>query len=1158
MIHFFIGRAGTGKTTQILDEIKQELQTNPQGTPIIYLIPEQMTFQVEYDLIKTPNLGGMIRAQVYSFTRLAWRVLQDTGGMVREHITNLGVQMLIRKIVDEKKKELKLFARASEKKGFIEQLETMIVECKRYCISPMQLLEQETIFRDAEAHILADKIHDLAIIYDELQTVLLQTYVESEDYLRLLAEKISKSDYLKEAEIYVDGFHHFTPQEYEVLKQLMIYAKRVTFALTVDNSSNKGELFHLTQNTFATLKQLALEQDISTETIEVFQENHRHVKNSALAFLESHFNSYSPPIYQGKERGIVIYEATNRKAEIDGVVREIRKLAQSGVRYNEIAVLVRNPQDYEFASSFDNAEIPFFIDEKQPMVHHPLIEFIRAALEAVTTNWRYDTMFRAIKTDFFAPLVANIEVVYEEVDILENYVLMCGIHGTRWTSNWKYQRSPLLDSFQVPQTDEEKEIEDILNVWRERISTPLLILQKNLKKSTGREKCVAVYEFLEHLQIPEKIERIKQEAKKHGNLREVRQHEQVWNTIIQLLDEYVALLGDTKISVKAFCEVLDAGMQAMSFALVPPAIDQVLIANFDRSRLLHIQYAFVIGVNERIIPKKIVESGILTDTDREKLLQANVTLGVTSRDRLLDETFAIYIALTTPAKRLYVSYPMSGNDKEGTTPSPLIKMLTTMFPNKIGFWSEQPNSTDATEYVTNPRSTLSVLAKQLDYWKRNDGINNIWWSVYDFFAISEVWKQSAQRVLSGLAYENKNEMLDKSLREQLYGKNITTSVSQMEKFQTCPFSYFMQYGLRLRERKVFKLESLDIGNLFHMALKHISEEVKAKNLDWSSLTYEQCKNLTEVAVSEIAPLLQQNILFSSKRQEYVKQKLQNIILRTTFVLSQHAKTSGFAPVDFELKFGKNGRLPALSIVLPDGTKMELVGQIDRVDYAENEDGVFLRVIDYKSGKKDMDWTEVFYGLTLQMLTYLEVVITHAEDLIGKEASPAGVLYFHMHNPMIKGTGQLEDDVLEQKLLESFKMTGLLLDDVEVTKLMDETLEPLKSSKIVPARVNKDGTLGASKARISDEHFALLSNHVRHTFKKIGTQVVEGVVSVTPYKIAGKNGCQYCSFQAICQFDESLPENNYCEIEKETKKTVLELLGGSSYVEAKANNKPMDR
>ncbi|GHH98526.1 helicase-exonuclease AddAB subunit AddB [Neobacillus kokaensis] len=1147
-IRMVIGRSGSGKTAMFLDEIRAKLVENPEGPPLIYIVPEQMTFQSEYHLATDKEIGGMIRAQVYSFSRLAWRILQETGGISRTHLSSVGISMLIRKIIDEEKEQLKLFQRAVDKNGFIKQLEQMVTEFKRYCIRPEELVNELNQFSSKG---LQDKLHDLEIIYQKFEDEIFGKYVDSEDYFRLLAEKISNSAYLNNAEIYIDGFYSFSPQEYQIIQELAKHCKRLSIAMTTDKRSfdkapDELDIFRSAGETCCTLFDLASVLQIEMEPPVVLHQQKKW-NHPSLRHMEGTFDERPAQSYQG-DTAIHLCQGVNRRAEIEGIAREIYQLVRTkGYRYRDIALLIRNGGDYHelVEPVFSDCQIPYFIDQKRTMLNHPLIELIRSSLEVIESYWRYEPVFRVAKSELIFPIQENLGKMREKMDKLENYVLSYGINGSKWTKKdrWVYRNIRGLELGVRNQTDAEIEWEQELNELKLMITAPLLRLSRRLKRAdTGRKLCEAIYLYLEELDIPAKLENWKAAAEEKGNLVKAREHEQVWNAVIDLLDQYVEILGDDKVTVKSFADILEAGFESLHFSLIPPALDQVLIGDLEKSRLNQIKVVFVAGVNEGVLPAKFSEDGILSDEDRELLMSQGIKLAPSSRIRLLDENFLAYKAFTAPSELLYVSCPLANEEGKSLIPSSYIKRLKDMFPDAPEhFYVTDPGELPEAEqllFVTNRTTTLSYLNAQLQLKKRNYPISDLWWDVYNYY-LKSADKAQAQLVFSSLFYTNQTVKLSRETADELYGETIQASVSRMELYNSCAFSHFAQHGLKLRERQVFRLEAPDIGELFHAALKQIADIVNEQKLSWAQLSRQQCEDLSKEAVKTLAPRLQNEILLSSERHHYIRRKLEQIITRASLVLSDHAKVSGFSPIGLELGFGPNGKLPPLAFSLKNGKRMELAGRIDRVDQARAEDNsIYLRVIDYKSSEKDVNLTEVYYGLALQMLTYLDIVMTHSKELVEMKANPAGVLYFHVHNPFINTTKVLTIEDIEQEILKKFKMNGLMVSDPEVLRLMDKSLES-GDSQIIAAGIKKDGQISKKSKVASMNEFDDIKTYVRGVYQKTGNAIIEGETNISPFKLKDKIPCTFCSFKSVCQFDESIEPNRFRILTPHTKDDVLE-------------------
>ncbi|MBU9711507.1 helicase-exonuclease AddAB subunit AddB [Evansella tamaricis] len=1154
-VSYFIGRTGTGKSTSILNQIKESMLADPMGNPIIYLVPDQMTFQSEVTLVKESH-GGMSRVQVLSFSRLALRILQETGGISRYHLQRTGIHMLLRKIVERRKGDFSVFGKATDTSGFIDQLEQVMTEWKRYNVSIEaindyyeQLVKKDN--KNPQEMVLQGKLHDMEIVFQELEQELGNHYLGSEDYLALLAEQISKSSYLKRAEVYVDGFHSFTPLELQVIGELMVQTEETTFALTVDRDIQDGEqlneldLYFETARTFQELRTIAREKKVEERETILFSMPHRF-KSPELAHLEQYYDTRpSLPFDNGEE--IQMIGAVNRRSEVEGVAREILHLVRDkSYRYQDIAILLRNMGDYVdlLETVFEDYAIPLFMDEKRSMLNHPVIEFIRSSLEVIHGHWRYEAVFRCFKTDLLFPADGEVSKMRERVDQLENYVLSYGIQGARWYQKepWTYRRVRTSADGERERTEGEERFERELNTLRSQLTRPLIQLERKMKRAkTIREYCEILYMYLEDCDVPKKLEKMGADSHGMGELRRSREHEQVWSAVLELLDQMVEMAGEEKLSFDLFRKMLDAGIESMKFAIIPPALDQVIVADMERSRLAQIKCAFLLGVNEGVIPAKPDDGGIVSEEERERLQQNGFSLAPGSTRQLLNENYIIYLAMTTASERLYLTYPLADEEGKSMQPSILLKRVKDLFPKlEENFWLHDPSEMPLEEqlaFVNTPGKTLSSLTSQLQAWKKGYPIGEFWWDVYNWYANSTEWRFQAKTMLKSLFYENKAEMLPMEISSDLYGTHIQTSVSRMEQYQSCPFSQFANYGLKLKERETYKLEAPDIGTLFHAALKEMADRLRRNGKDFSALSKSECKSLAKQVIDELAPKIQREILLSSNRYHYIKEKLEEVVARASSVLADQSKATGFSPIGLEVGFGPDQDMPPLTFQLPNGCTMELVGRIDRVDQFNSNGGLLLRVIDYKSSKKDVQLLDVYYGLALQMLIYLDVVITFSENWLGTKASPAGVLYFHVHNPIIQAKETLTIDQIEEELFKQYKMKGLVAKDPEIVRLMDVNLDDGGRSSIIPAALKKDGTFYSDSSVISDGDYEALRKFLRNKVEQIATSITNGNIEIAPVKNKQKIPCTFCSYKSVCQFDPS-ESNEYRKLANLNKDEIL--------------------
>ena len=1151
-IHVIVGPATISKSDYCLEQIRTELRERPYGRPIIYLVPEQMTFQQEYQLLSDPEIKGSVRAQVLSFSRLAFRVLQECGGATKAFISSTGIQMMLRKIIEQRATDWNIFQKSVEKKGFIEQLEVMITEFKRYRITPDMLAEQIT----ANPGALNDKLADLHYLYLSLTEVLANQYIDGEDRLSLLAEKIPQSAYLKDAIVYVDGFHRFTPQEQAVIGQLMDHTERMTFTLTLDpNELDQDipfDIFSQTKETFSQLEALALEHDkvVDVERLGATADLAPH-----LLHLERYFDKRPFPEYQ-QEVPIQLATAVHPRAEVEGAAQEILRLVRDeGYRYQDIAILMRDSELYQdlIKTIFADYDIPVFVDEKKAMNYHPLVEVIRSGLDVILTNWRYDTVFRMLKTGLIPQADEDHPLNQEAIDTLENYALEYGIRGrNQWLDDqpWVFQRFRGFD--QAAQTDQEREMQEKINAYRDQVIAVMGGFDEAFREATTvREKATVLYQWLEKLGVNHVLESWQAELDASGEIEQAREQEQVWQAVIHLLDEMVEMIGDESLSSELFYQTLEAGLDTLTYSHVPPTLDHIVVGSIDHSRIMRSKVAMLFGVNEGTWPAKPQVDTILTEDERDRLKTQGVTLADSETQQLIDDWFYIYLAVTLATDQLWISYPLSDTEGKAKMPSSLIKRLTDLFPKLAEpiLLQDPEEMIEAERFVTTPKKTLSALTSQLAKYQRAYPIDSIWWSTLNWFIDRKKQDPMIEMILNSLFYQNKPVHLKPQTAGRVFENKIKASVSRMEMYHRCSYQYFAQHTLKLSDRPTYKLDAPDMGQLFHEALKTITDWVQKEGLTLRDLNQEQANMYAKRALDKLAPILQHQILHSSNRYQYMQKKLEQIIARATFVLSEQARKSDFSPIGMELGFGLDDQsLDPVRMQLANGVELLLRGRIDRVDQAMFGDDLYLRIIDYKSSATGLNIVDVYYGLALQMLAYLDVILTNSERWLGVKASPAGILYFHIHDPMLTKHEVMSQAEIDENLFKEFKMQGLLIDKEPIIQMMDTDLEA-GFSPIIPAALKNDGTFRSGSKIASEETFQLLQDHVKQMIAGAGVAITDGEVELNPYQKADRTACQFCPFRSVCQFDPSLPSHQYRKLPSIKEQQIFEKMretGGSSW------------
>lgn len=1136
-LRLITGRAGVGKSELIRDEVAQASTNNPLGAPIFFVVPDQMSFSTESVLSTTGQVNGIIRTQVTTFKRLAWRVLQETGGISRQEISGFGYRMLIRRLLEEHKEELSLFKQAANKRGFTDQMEMLLKEFTRYCLDYDTLHSLEESLKQVDApRTLQDKTHDLSVLLRALEERLGTAYIDSEGYYALLSKQIRDSVIISESDIYVDGFVTMTSREYEILGELMKHAKRVTIALPLDDEiqdlMDDQSLFHGAAKTAERLKEMARESSVSIELSVHLSENKRFMNNE-IKHIETNLHSYPAPTIDEHEHVHVI-EADSRRAEIHAVARHIRRLVRDEqLRYQDIAVLYRQAEVYDelIETTFAQYDIPVFINRKKAMLHHPLVEFSRSAFEAVLSDYQYEPMFRAIKTDLFFPLQSNIQIWRERADRLENFVISQGIYGERWTDErrWFVKKYRGLEFHSKAQTDEERAIQADITAVRDFVLNPLEEFAQKIKVSeTGKSVAQALFELMESLQVYEKLQVLKDHEIEQGHLLLATEHDQAWSQWIDVLDQFVLMFGDENLTPKESLRLLEEGFDTLEFSRIPPSLDQVTVATVDLSRLSNIRAAFVVGVNDGVFPKRLEQEGLLSDTEREWFMQIGFELAPTSKMRLMDESYMAYRAVTTASEKLFVSYAVADEEGKALLPSTYIKRLQQLLPNievEVAVIDPAVLKESTIHYIQHPRATLPFMATKLKQSTVEGNLEEEWLAVASYYKNDPFWQSIFERVIKPIAKPIKAQRLDRDTTNALYGDSFTSSVSRVEKYYSCPFAHFVTYGLRLEERGQYLLEAPAIGDLFHASLKWIADETQRLGLTWAQLSTTQAWDLARQAVDAISPHFVHQILLSSRRYQYIQRKLVQILQRTMTTLRDHASVSTFVPIAIEAGFGPGEELPTLEIPLKNGHIMKMRGRIDRVDAAVIEGQQFVRIVDYKSSAKGLDLNDVYYGISLQMLTYLDVAVSNSMIWLGQQADPAGVLYVHVHNPMLKLAKELSDMDLAEEVFKKYKMRGLLIDDAHVLNEMDTEISG--TSKVIPARINKDGSISKAFSKVvSAEDLANLRTFVRTKHQQAGDGMLSGDTRVLPYRMKDKTACDYCNFRSVCQFDPTDVDQQY--------------------------------
>jgi ATP-dependent helicase/nuclease subunit B len=1132
-LQLFLGSAGSGKSYQLYREVIELSKINP-STNYLVIVPEQFTLQTQKDIVTMHPDHGVMNVDILSFLRFAYRIFEEIGAKDYPVLEDTGKSMVLRKVVAEKRKELKLFGSNIKKPGFIGELKSLLSELYQYNILPEDFNRMQEIA--ARKPVLQAKLKDLLTIYNGFKDFMKEHYITAEELMVVLNEAIDQSEWIKDTVICLDGFTGFTPCQYQVLSKMLKYARKVMVTVTIDPSEDLNEdpeehrLFGLSKKTIRKLYRLAEEANVKIEPpvyagLEVAATKtkvpYRYQNSKALAALEHNIFRYPYHIYEDEQQDIKVNISRDRNGEVAFLIREIKRLIrEEGYRYQDIAVVTGDVEGYSqiIKRGFNIAEIPCFIDYKKDILNNPFVELLRAAVTVISEDFNYEGVFRYLRTGLT-------DLSTEEIDLLENYVLALGIRGyRRWsepfTKSYK-SREPL--NLEIINEARRKFIEDL---------APLYVVLKD-KDRTLREYTTALYELGVRLRIEEKLEKYREFFADNRQPLIAKEFEQVYQIVMDLYDQMVLLLGTEHCSLKEFTEILDTGFLEVKVGLIPPGVDEIVVGDTERTRLKDIKVLFFIGVNEGIIPKAIGSGGILSDIERELLINNEIELAPTKRQQAFTEQFYLYLNMTKPKEKLYLTYHKVNEEGKSVKPSFLIGKLMTLFPKLI--CTEEEDEIEKIDYILGDDG-LEYLARGFRNYHRNSP-PDLWKELYLYYSTSQEKEPILDKLVQGAFYINQEQGLSKEAARLLYGTELKGSVTRLERYAGCAFSHFMSYGLSLEERKEYKLAIPDIGNIFHNAIDRFSKRLDDSEYNWHSIPEEVREQWAKESVQASVEEYENSFLRSTKRNEYLITRMERITVRTLWALCNQIKQGAFEPYGYEMPFYH----------IPD-TTLTLRGRIDRLDLYEEEDKVYVRVVDYKSGQTFFDIGNVYYGLQQQLSVYLSAAVDYLSDRYqGKEIIPAGIFYYHIDDPIVAKSEQAEEEIYK-----SLKMNGLVNGDPRVIALMDQklagpdqSLRALAKSEIIPIETNKEGTLTKRSSVASAKQLDALVDYVNQKLKDDGKLILSGDTRLNPFRTEKTTACDYCEYRSVCGFDSKLPGHGYRNLNKKSIEEMKSEIWGES-------------
>lgn len=1138
-IRFVFGRAGSGKSYYCLNQIKKKL-TNDKNNKLIMLVPDQYTFQTEKKLLEYVGEKALLRAEILSFKRMATRVFDKCGGRAINVIEDSGKNMLIYKLLKDKGEELQYFNRISKQQGFVGIVSKSITEFKKYNISEEILKEKELEIENKD---LKEKISDLASIYETFNESLHKGYIDSEDILSILAKKLKECDLYDDAEIWVDEFTTFTPQQLEVLKVLAKQCKNVNITLCSDGeiqfTEGETDIFDVIKNTENRILKIMQENNISyKEPVNLNKKNIYRFKDSKeLGHIEKYFFNYPFKIYKDDCKDIRLYKANNNYSEIEWVAQDILKLVRDkGYRYKDIAVVCREIDSYDKITSviFNEYNIPYFLDKKREILSNPLVVLIISALEILVTNWSYESVFKYVKSGLIT-LETNF------IDKLENYILANGIKGYKWTRD-------LLTSQDQELTQEEIEIFE----YMEEIRRPIINLYNKIKGDvTVRKYCTALYEFLLEINAFETMDKWLDDFNNKGMQDKIKEYTQVPAIVMDMLDQAVEVLGDEVVDLKTFSKILISGFEEKEIGVIPMALDQVNIGDIARIKGRDVKALYIVGANDGVLPSANKDEGILSDEDRIELKSMGIELASDTRSRVFEEQFMVYTALTIPSNYLMITYPMADFEGKSLRPSIIIPRLKKILP-RLKEESEIFNNNlfnDKYHNITAPVPTFNELIEALRREYEKEEIEPYWVETFKWFEENEEFKDRTKIIFNGLNYTNLVEKIPREKIKRLYSNDngrLMFSVSRIEKYAQCPFSYYVQYGLKAKDRKVYEFTAPDLGSFMHDILDQFTNKIRKENILWGDLTKDKCAEIVNELVNSKLKNETNSILNSNKKYQYFSERFKKTITKSVTVISEQMRKGEFDIFKSEFDFGDFKDSDPIKLELPSKETVYLKGRVDRIDKVDLNGETYIRIVDYKSGSKSFDLNELYYGLQIQLLVYLDAILKNSEKILKTQCMPGGILYFKIDNPIIKSKKALTEEEIQVEVLKKLKMDGLLLKNVELVKSMDRDMETY--SLIIPAAFKKDGDFTSTSSVVTESQFELLRKYVNDKMIEICEEMLSGEVKIEPCKSSKVTYCDYCDYSSICQFDTSIKDNKYKIILKKKKDDLWNAMSNKVKVE----------
>ncbi len=1124
-LQLVLGGSGRGKTQYIYQMVLDEAFKNPEQEYIV-IVPEQFTMQTQKELVQLSPCTGIINIDVQSFLRLAFRIFTELGAGNEPVLDDMGKTMILKKVLVNKQDELQYFGRNIHKKGYIAQIKSFLSELVQYGIDDEML--GKMIDSTDKKPALKRKLQDMSVAYKAFIEYISNNYITSEEIITVLSGIVCKSEIIRGSIIYLDGFTGFTPLQYKLLAELMKAAKKVYVTVAIDSREPvtsrgaKHGLFYMSRKTICNLKDIAYNNNIEVCNniwTNKSEKESRFCDAPSLSALEQNLFRY-PLVKYNNPKDISIHLLKQPADEVSYVIQQIRHLIRQGnCRYKDIAIITGDLQTYGIIidNEMKQAGLPCFIDQKKNVLTNPFVETIDAIFDILVRDFNYRDVMRYLKGSFAG-------ITKEQADVTDNFILASGIRGHKkwdieWESNYIYRR----------RTEESKKYADeVLKIVREKVVNLLMPLYNELafKKHTVRYFAEVFCQFMDEQNYYQVLMEKASEFTEKGELTLAGEYEQVYEIVLSVFERLAELLGDEEMKLAEFKELLDTGFSEARIGLIPPSTDQIVAGDMSRTRISNIKYLFFIGTNDTNIPTTNGSGGIISDSERNFLSDAKFDIAPTARELVYQEQFYLYLNMTKPSKHLYITYCETGNDGKVQNPSYIIERFIQMFP---GLKIEIEEMREDSEHILSNDLGLKYLIKGL---RNVDYSNSKWQELYKFYCGNTNCKAMLEKIINASFYKEIKSKISEKAAKALYSDVFRGSTSQLERYAACAFSYFAQYGLCLEERAEHKVKFFDIGNIVHEALQLYTDRLLKAKKQWWELSENEQHIQADECLNEAVGKYKNSLMYETERDTYMVTRLRKLLIRTVWAVTEQMKLGKFETETVESEFAFD--------VLEHGYKdnnstediINLIGRIDRIDTYKDKNYTYVKVVDYKTGKKDMSLSDLYYGLQMQLVIYLKASMEAANT--EKLVIPAGVLYYNISDPLLEG--KPDASKIEEEMLKSLMMRGIVNEDDPVLPSLDSNFItesgklPVKVSSVVaPFATDKDGNLKKQSQAITTKDFDNIIAFTQKNVAKMSSEIVTGKTEVNPYKkndATGKTACDYCIYHDICRFDVRISGNTF--------------------------------